>query len=112
VVVTVANGFSANGTLGSVANPSWLILNIYSNGFTLNGGSNLYGYVSAPSSTVIVNGNSQLIGGVVADALTVNGGGLLRLLNAAGGSTNRAPIASNASVEPSRCAASGSGGVG
>ncbi|MEO5957702.1 MAG: Ig-like domain-containing protein, partial [Opitutaceae bacterium] len=79
VVIAVANGFTANGTLGSPANPAYLTLNIYSGGFTLNGGCSVYGGVNAPSGTVIVNGNSQLIGGVACDRLTMNGGGLLRL---------------------------------
>lgn len=34
----------------------------------------------APTGPVTINGNAQLIGGLVADRLTVNGNGLLRLL--------------------------------
>lgn len=79
VQITVANGFTANGNFGSSNTPGWLALNIYSGPFTLNGGCNLYGYVTAPNSTVTINGNSQLIGGLACDRLTVNGGGLLRL---------------------------------
>ena len=79
VVVTVAYGFTANGNTGSSTNPAWLTLKIYSGNFTLNGGSNLYGYLTAPGGTVIVNGNSQLVGGVISDRLIVNGSGLLKL---------------------------------
>jgi hypothetical protein len=81
VVVTVAQGFTGNGTMGASAHPGRLTLRIHSGGFTLNGGSQLYGTVLAPSGTVIVNGNSQLIGGVGSDYLTVNGNGLLRLIS-------------------------------
>src|ERR1700738_114682 len=59
VVINVANGFTANGTAGTSTNPAWLKLNIVTAGFTVNGGCNLYAYVTAPSGTVIVNGNSQ-----------------------------------------------------
>jgi hypothetical protein len=89
VVLTVANGFDTNGSLGSAVNPAWLILNIYSGGLTLNGGGFVYGYVNAPAGTVTVSGNSQLVGGVACDRLTVDGGGRLRLLTAAG--ANRPP---------------------
>jgi hypothetical protein len=96
VVITVANGFSANGTLGTTATPSRLTLNVYSGGLTLNGGCNVYGYVNAPSGTVIVNGGSQLVGGVTCDRLIVNGGGLLRLQAAA--SANHPPVANDIAV--------------
>ncbi len=96
VIVNVANGFAANGALGAPAGPSRLTINIYSGGFTLNGGCSVYGYVNAPNGTVIVNGNSQLIGGVSSDRLTINGGGLLRLQVAQ--PTNQPPIAIAQSV--------------
>jgi len=89
VIVTVASGFTANGLLGSTAQSAWLTLNLYSGGFTLNGGCAVYGYVNAPTGTVIINGNSQLVGGVTSDRLTVNGSGVLRLL--APPSTNLPP---------------------
>ncbi len=79
VIVNVANGFSANSTVGASTNPVWLALNIKSGGLTLNSGCNVYGYVLAPSGTVIINNSTQLVGGVTADYLTVNGGGLLKL---------------------------------
>ncbi|MBI2513200.1 MAG: tandem-95 repeat protein, partial [Opitutae bacterium] len=79
VVVNLANGFSANGTLGAAGQPAWLTMNVASGGLTLNGGVNFHGYVLAPSGTVIVNGNSVLVGGVISDRLIVNGGGVLRL---------------------------------
>lgn len=91
VIVTVANGFSANGQLGAGLNRSWLTLNIYSGGFTLNGGAALYGYVNAPNGSVTVNGDSQLVGGVTCDRLIVNGGGLLRLVEPQ--SLNQPPVA-------------------
>ena len=91
VVLTVAYGFSGNGSIGAGAHPEWLTLNVYSGGFTLNGGCHVYGFVNAPTGTVIVNGNSQLVGGVSCDRLTVNGGGLLRLVSPI--SENLPPVA-------------------
>lgn len=64
VVVNVANGFSANSTVGASSHPVWFALNIKSGGFTLNSGCNVYGYVLAPSGTVIINAGTQLVGGV------------------------------------------------
>jgi len=80
VIVTLANGVSANGSIGSSANPAWLTLNFASGGLTLNGNVSVHGHVTAPSGTVIINGNSQLVGGLVADRLTINGSGLLKLV--------------------------------
>jgi RHS repeat-associated protein len=96
VIINLANGLAANGALGSPVEPRWLALNIFSGGFTLNGGAALRGYVTAPNSTVTINGNSQLIGGVITDRLVVNGGGLLRLRTAV--PFNQSPIAESESV--------------
>ncbi|MDD2764572.1 MAG: Ig-like domain-containing protein [Opitutaceae bacterium] len=96
VIVTVAHGFAANGTVGSTANPAWLALNIYSGGFTLNGGCAVHGFVNAPNGTVIVNGASQLVGGVACDRLTINGGGLLHLVEVA--VLNQPPMAVDQAV--------------
>jgi hypothetical protein len=101
VIVTVANGFSANGTFGASNNPSWLTLNIHSGGLTLNGSCSVHGYVVAPNGTVIINGNSRLVGGVVCDRLTVNGGGLLRVVERTGTPTNQPPVAQSRTVETS-----------
>lgn len=84
VVINLANGFSANGTLGSARQPAWLTMNIASGGLTLNGEANFHGYVLVPNGTVIINGDSVLVGGVACDRLSVNGDGLLRLKVAEG----------------------------
>ncbi len=89
VTINLANGFSANSTVGDSAHPAWLTLNIRSGGYTLNSACNTYGYVLAPSGTVIINNGTQLVGGVTSDYLTVNGGGLLKLQ--ASSSPNQAP---------------------
>jgi len=92
VVLTVANGFTANGTVGASNNPVWLQLQVASGGFTLNGGCTVYGLVLAPNGTVIVNGNSTLVGTSASDQFILNGGGLVRW----GGSstqTNQPPVA-------------------
>ncbi|MBI4625712.1 MAG: Ig-like domain-containing protein, partial [Verrucomicrobia bacterium] len=80
VVVTVASGLATNGPIGSPVHPSWLTLNVYSGGVTLNGGGELYGYLSAPNGTVTINGNGKLVGGLACDRLALNGNGLLRLI--------------------------------
>ena len=78
VVLTVANGFTANGTVGASNNPAWLQLQVASGGFTLNSGCTVYGLVLAPNGTVIVNGNSTLVGTSASDQFILNGGGLVR----------------------------------
>jgi hypothetical protein len=78
VVLTVANGFTANGAVGASNNPAWLQVQIASGGFTLNGGCTVYGLVTAPNGTVIVNGNSTLVGASASDQFTLNGGGVVR----------------------------------
>lgn len=80
VIVTLANGVSANGSLGSSTNSAWLSLNFANGGLTLNDNVSVHGHVTAPSGAVTINGNSQLVGGLVADRLTINGSGLLKLV--------------------------------
>ena len=80
VVIALANGVSANGSLGAPAHPGWLTLNFATGGLTLNGNVSVYGYVTAPSGQVTLNGNAQLVGGLSADRLTLNGNSLLRLV--------------------------------
>ena len=80
VIVTLANGFSTNGQMGSASQPEWLKLRIASGGVTLNGNVSVHGYIEAPTGTVLLNGNTRLIGGIVSDRLTLNGNSLLRLI--------------------------------
>ncbi len=97
VVLTVANGFTANGTVGASNNPAWMQLQVASGGFTLNGGCTVGGLVLAPNGTVIVNGNSTLVGTSASDQFTLNGGGVVRW----GGSstqTNPPPVATPQSI--------------
>ncbi len=94
VILTVANGFTGNGLVGSTNHPAWLQLQIASGGFTLNGGCTVHGSVTAPAGTVIINGNSLLVGMVQCDRLTLNSGGIVR----AGIAVNQVPLAGNQSV--------------
>ncbi len=80
VVITVANGVTFNGSAGTQANPKWLSLSVYSGGLTLNGTVNFYGYVVAPTGSVVINSNSALHGGVTVDSLTLNSGAVLDLI--------------------------------
>src|ERR1017187_7373655 len=97
VVLTVANGFTANGTVGASNNPAWLQLRVASGGFTLNGGCTVGGLVLAPNGTVIVNGNSTLVGTSASDQFTLNGGGLVRW-GAVSAQTNQPPVATPQSI--------------
>ncbi|HKB89840.1 MAG TPA: hypothetical protein VKC60_04920, partial [Opitutaceae bacterium] len=77
VVLTLANGVTLNGNVGSTAHPGWLTLDIASGGLTLNGNITFDGDVVAPTGTVTINGNSTLTGQVQSDRLTLNGNALL-----------------------------------
>jgi hypothetical protein len=92
VILTVANGFAANGRVGTTNHSSWLQFQVASGGFTLNGGCTVHGGVTAPAGTVIVNGNSLLVGSVQCDRLTVNGGGCIKA-GGTGGAANQPPVA-------------------
>lgn len=82
VIVTLANGAATSGNMGASSNPAWLALNFASGDLTLGGNGTIYGYVTAPSGAVAINGYSQLVGGVVSDQLTVGGNGRLQLIAA------------------------------
>lgn len=92
VILTVANGFTANGLLGTTNQPTWLQLQIANGGFTLNGGCTVNGIVTVPSGTVIINGSSYLFGSVACDRLIINGGGHLKWAGA-GATANQHPVA-------------------
>jgi VCBS repeat-containing protein len=94
VVLTVANGFTANGTVGTTNRSSWLQLQVASGGFTLNGGCTIHGSVTAPAGTVIINGNSLLVGSAQCDRLTVNGGGCIKW-GGSGAVANQPPVANS-----------------
>jgi len=79
VVINVAASVTANASIGASAHPEWLELNLAAGGLTVNGGASLSGFVTAPSGAVMING--ALTGGLAADRLTVNGGGLLRVVD-------------------------------
>jgi len=97
VVLTVANGFTANGSVGASNNPAWLQIRVASGGLTLNGGCTVHGLVVAPNGTVIVNGNSMLVGTSASDQFILNGGGVVRW---AGSSpqTIQPPVATNQTI--------------
>jgi VCBS repeat-containing protein len=94
VILTVANGFTANGMAGTTNHSSWLQLQIANGGFTLNGGCTVHGSVTAPAGTVIVNGNSLLVGSAQCDRLTINGGGCIKA-GGSGGAANQPPTANS-----------------
>ncbi len=80
VLLVLGNSFTVNGgTVGSAATPSFLALEIFAGGLTLNNGGKIYGYAVVPSGTVAINGNTRLVGGIAADCLTINNDGKLIL---------------------------------
>jgi hypothetical protein len=80
VVLTTATGITVNGPMGAASNPFWLNLKVAAGDVTINSGGVLYGILTAPSGTVTINRNSSLTGNLVCDRLTVNAGGLLRIV--------------------------------
>jgi RHS repeat-associated protein len=92
VVLNVRYGFNLNGHSGFGSHPDWLTININGGDMNINGGATLYGFLTAPNSRVIINGQALLEGGLTSDYLTVNGGGVLRL-RSSGGSGNQPPVA-------------------
>jgi hypothetical protein len=80
VVLTTATAVTLNITMGAAGHPFWLNLKVALGGVTVNGGGALYGAVNAPAGTVTINGNASLTGSLACDRLTINGNGLLRLL--------------------------------
>ena len=75
VTLTLAGGVTLNAAAGAAERPDWLSLRIASGGLTLNGGSTLSAFVTAPAGTVMLKGT--LNGRVTSDRLTVNGPGVL-----------------------------------
>ena len=94
VILTMANGFAANGMVGVTNHSSWLQLQIASGGLTLNGGCTVHGSVTAPAGTVTINGNSLLVGSAQCDRLTINGGGCIKA-GVSGGAANQPPVANS-----------------
>jgi len=97
VVLTVANGCSANGVLGATNNPAWLQVQVASGGLTLNSGCAMYGSVLAPNGAVCIDGNSTLVGVSASQQFTLNSGGLVRW-SGASTQTNQPPTATPQSV--------------
>lgn len=78
VIVIVGNGFTVNGGIvGAAANPTWLTLNIFSGGVTLNSGASVYGYLTAPTGTLTIGGNCRLLGNAAVDRLAITNNGQL-----------------------------------
>jgi hypothetical protein len=73
VLVTVAKSVVANGVVGNLEHPEWLILRVSSGGLASNGTARIYGSVVAPNGTITLSGSVSLSGSVAADRLTVNG---------------------------------------
>lgn len=82
VLLVLANGVNVNGgattVVGDPANAEWLQLEVANGGVTLNGRAQLNAIVAAPNGRVMINGGAILRGRISADALSINGDGLLQ----------------------------------
>lgn len=97
VVLTLANGFTANGVMGTSNNPAWLQVQIAGGNFTLNTGCTVYGLVLVPNGTVNLNTHATLVGTSASSHLVLNTGALVRW----GGATvapPRPPVATDQAV--------------
>ena len=97
VTLRLQNGVSLNGNCGVGLHPDWLTLELKTGGLTLNGGSNFWGKVIAPSGTVTINGNAGLTGNSISDRLIINGSGLLKIQGGSSGG-NQPPVATALAV--------------
>jgi len=77
VIIRLANGFSANGSIGNAAHPDWLTIEFSNGGLSVNSNIPVHGDVVAPSGTVTINGGATLTGAVVSERLILNSTGLL-----------------------------------
>jgi hypothetical protein len=90
VVITLGSGLTINGgVFGAAGNAGWAEVRIAVGGVTLNTGSVLYAKVVAPAGTVTIN--SRLEGNVTADRLSINSGGVLKVVAPPTGDTT-APV--------------------
>lgn len=83
VVITVRNSMALNGPVGASANPKWLTLRVSNGDLTLNSNVPFHGYVEVPAGRVTINTGAILKGGLAANALTINSGGVLELVQEA-----------------------------
>jgi rhamnogalacturonan endolyase len=80
VVLTTAGNVTLAAVAGSASHPLWLNLRVASGGVTLNTWAALYGSVTVPSGAVVINRTARLQGRLACDRLTVNEGGLLKVV--------------------------------
>ncbi len=80
VEITLREKLEITAEAGAADHPEWLTLQLAEGGLELNGKVRMYGFVVAPDGAVRIKGNSQLVGGVSADELSVQGAGVVRLI--------------------------------
>lgn len=99
VVVVLANGFSSGGTIGNPDNSDWLLMNMSKGGLNLNSNGRFYGVLKAPNGHVNINGNARFEGALEADRLNLNGGGVIVGCLSILPDSNKAPFASDLSLD-------------
>ena len=80
VLLTVANGSSNGGAIGTATDPARIRLRFAFGSFTASGGAAIHADIEAPNGTVALSGNARLAGAVASDRLSVNGNAVLRAL--------------------------------
>ena len=82
VIITMSEDLQFNGTIGSAGRPDLLTLRFSQGNVTLNGNATLNASFVTPNGRVTINGGT-MTGALVADALTLNGNAVLKIVAAA-----------------------------
>jgi hypothetical protein len=77
VILRLANDMSLSASVGDAAHPTWLTLQIYSGGVTLNSRVSVHGTIVAPNGTVVLSRNATVRGEIAADSLVLSRGALI-----------------------------------
>lgn len=72
---------NSNSTLGNVATPAALLVNISNGGLTVNANSHVYGSVYTPTGTVTLNASSTIRGIIVCNSFNTNANSVVQALS-------------------------------
>jgi hypothetical protein len=104
VTINLPGNLVIAGSIGSPTSLAWLLINVANNDIPLNTNSAVYGYVTAPNSTLLLNTGAQVVGGAVVDRLTMNGGSRLQLIDIPPSVVLTAPTANTVATAPAAVA--------
>ena len=72
---------NSNSSLGNVATPAALLVNISNGGLTVNANSRVYGSVYTPTGTVMLNASSTIRGVIVCNSFNANANSVVQALS-------------------------------